>query len=115
MWSEYVSYGEIRYEEERQHSVYNLELGDIEMLRKLFEMYETEAYRIIDEGLVLPGYDYILKCSQTFNLLDARGAVSVTERAGFIEKIRKMACKVARAYVEHREEIGHPLLKTVDA
>ncbi|HJN15348.1 MAG TPA: glycine--tRNA ligase subunit alpha [Armatimonadota bacterium] len=115
MWSEDVSYGEIRYEEERQHSVYNLELGDIEMLRKLFEMYETEAYRIIDEGLVLPGYDYILKCSQTFNLLDARGAVSVTERAGFIEKIRKMACKVARAYVEHREEIGHPLLKTVDA
>jgi glycyl-tRNA synthetase alpha chain len=112
-WSEDVTYGEIRYEEERQFSVYSLELADIDMLRALFDQYEREAYRIIDAGLVLPGYDYILKCSHTFNLLDARGAVSVTERAEVIERIRKMACRVARAYVDHREAIGHPLLKGV--
>ena len=113
MWSRDVAYGEIRYEEERQFSVYSLELADIEMLRTLFEMYEKEAYRAIEAGLVLPGHDYILKCSHTFNLLDARGAVSVTERAEIIERIRKMACRIARAYVEHREATGHPLLKGV--
>ena len=113
-WSEDVSYGEIRYEEERQFSVYHLEFADIEMLRRLFGMYEKEAHRAIEEGLVLPGYDFILKCSHTFNQLDARGAVSVTERAEIIERIRNMACKVARAYVDHREELGHPLLKAQD-
>jgi glycyl-tRNA synthetase alpha chain len=112
-WSEDVSYGEIRFEEERQFSVYSLELADVAMLRTLFEMYEAEAYRIIEAGSVLPGYDYILKCSHTFNLLDARGAISVTERAEVIERIRKMACRVARAYVEHREAVGHPLLREV--
>jgi glycyl-tRNA synthetase alpha chain len=112
-WSEDVSYGEIRFEEERQFSVYSLELADVAMLRTLFEMYEAEAYRIIEAGCVLPGYDYILKCSHTFNLLDARGAISVTERAEVIERIRKMACRVARAYVEHREAVGHPLLREV--
>ncbi|MBM3475492.1 MAG: glycine--tRNA ligase subunit alpha [Armatimonadetes bacterium] len=112
-WSPDVTYGEIRFEEERQFSVYSLELADIEMLRTLFGMYETEAYRLIEAGCVLPGYDYILKCSHTFNLLDARGAVSVTERAEIIERIRKMACRIARAYVEHREAIGYPLLKGV--
>jgi glycyl-tRNA synthetase alpha chain len=113
-WGADVTYGEIRYEEERQFSVYSLELADIELLRALFDQYEEEAYRIIDAGLVLPGYDYILKCSHTFNLLDARGAISVTERAEVIERIRKMACRVARAYVEHREALGHPLLKATD-
>ncbi len=112
-WSEDVSYGEIRYEEERQFSVYSLELADVEMLRGLFETYEAEAFRVIEAGCVLPGYDYILKCSHAFNLLDARGAISVTERAEVIERIRRMACRVARAYVEHREAIGHPLLKGV--
>jgi glycyl-tRNA synthetase alpha chain len=115
VWSPDVTYGEIRFEEERQFSVYSLELADIEMLRTLFGMYETEAFRLIEAGCVLPGYDYILKCSHTFNLLDARGAVSVTERAEIIERIRKMACRIARAYVEHREAIGHPLLKGVAA
>jgi len=115
LWSADVTYGEIRFEEERQFSVYSLELADIEMLRTLFGMYETEAYRLIEAGCVLPGYDYILKCSHTFNLLDARGAVSVTERAEIIDRIRKMACRIARAYVEHREAIGYPLLKGVAA
>ena len=114
-WSEEVSYGEIRYEEERQFSAYSLELADLDMLRSLFGSYEKEAYRAIEAGLALPGYDYILKCSHTFNLLDARGAVSVTERAEIIERIRRMACRVARAYVEHREAIGYPLLKGVVA
>ena len=84
------------------------------MLRRLFESYETEAFRCIDAGLVLPGHDYVLKCSHAFNLLDARGAVSVTERAKVIERIRRMACRVARAYVEHREQLGHPLLKQTE-
>ncbi|MGQ9730104.1 MAG: glycine--tRNA ligase subunit alpha [Candidatus Zipacnadales bacterium] len=109
-WNETVTYGEIRFEEERQFSVYNFELADIEMLRTFFEAYEREAFRCIEAGLVLPGYDYILKCSHTFNLLDARGAISVTERAKVIERIRRMACRVAQAYIEHRERIGYPLL-----
>jgi glycyl-tRNA synthetase alpha chain len=111
-WSDQVSYGEIRYEEERQHSVYNLELADIDMLRQLFEMYEAEAYRALDGGLPLPAYDYVLKCSHTFNLLDSRGAVSVTERGKIIERVRRAACRVARAYVDHREAIGFPLLQS---
>ena len=111
MWNDRVTYGEIRYEEEKQQSVYNLELADIEMLRRLFDMYEAEAYRVQERGLPLPAYDYVLKCSHIFNLLDARGAVSVTERGKIIERVRRLACGVARAYVEHREEIGFPLLR----
>jgi glycyl-tRNA synthetase alpha chain len=109
-WSDTVTYGEIRYEEERQNSAYALELADIEMLWTLFGMYEAEAGRCLAGALVLPAYDYVLKCSHAFNLLDARGAVSVTERNEVIERVRRLACRVASAYVAHREEIGHPLL-----
>jgi glycyl-tRNA synthetase alpha chain len=115
MWNDEVTYGEIRYEEEKQHSVYNLELADTDMLRRLFEMYEAEACRALDHELPLPAYDYVLKCSHTFNLLDARGAVSVTERGKVIERVRKLACQVARAYVDHREAIGFPLLASAGA
>ncbi|MGC9319442.1 MAG: glycine--tRNA ligase subunit alpha [Armatimonadota bacterium] len=110
MWSETVSYGEMRFEEERQYSHYNLELADVEMLSAMFEMCEAEARRITDAGLALPAYDYVLKCSHLFNLLDARGAISVSERTGIIERVRRRASGVAQAYVQRREELGFPLL-----
>jgi len=76
-----------------------------------FEMYEREAKRVVEKGLVLPAYDYVLKCSHTFNLLDARGAISVTERTGYIARVRALARLCAQAYVEQRERLGFPLLK----
>ncbi len=112
-WSEDILYGELHYEEERQFSIYNFEAADIEMLWRLFEMYETEAYTLLDreEPLPLPAYDYVLKCSHTFNLLDSRGAISVTERAAMIGRVRRMAGRVARAYIAHREALSWPLMK----
>jgi len=84
------------------------------MLLQLFDDYEREAKAQIKNGLVHPAYDYILKCSHTFNLLDARGAVSVTERAGYLSRIRNMAKSVAKAFVQERESLGFPLLKDSD-
>lgn len=109
-WSPTVSYGELRFEEERQYSHYNLELADVAMLAKMFEMCEAEARRITAAGFPLPAYDYVLKCSHLFNLLDARGAISVSERTGMIERVRNLAAGVARAHVARREELGFPLL-----
>ena len=77
----------------------------------MFDTYETEAKKQIENGLVHPAYDYILKCSHTFNLLDARGAVSVTERAGYLARIRNMAKSVAKAFIEERKKLGFPLIK----
>ena len=111
LYSETVTLGEIKYEEERQFSVYNFEAADVEMLWKLFDMYEAEALRLIRSSLPLPAHDYVLNCSHTFNLLEARGAVSITERPGMIERVRNLAREVARAYVKHREELGFPRLK----
>jgi len=110
MWSDQISYGEMRFEEERQFSHYNLEIADTGMLAKMFEMCEAEARRVTEAGFPLPAYDYVLKCSHTFNLLDARGAISVSERTGMIERVRNLAAMVARAYVARREEMGFPLL-----
>ncbi|MGO3381634.1 MAG: glycine--tRNA ligase subunit alpha, partial [Loigolactobacillus coryniformis] len=98
-------------EPEYEHSKYSFEESNQEMLLQLFDMYEKEAKKQIKNGLVHPAYDYILKCSHTFNLLDARGAVSVTERAGYLARIRNMARSVARAFVAEREKLGFPLLK----
>ncbi len=111
MWSDKVSYGELRYEEELEFSKYNFETANVDMLWALFDMYEKEAFAQIDAGLPLPAYDYVLKCSHAFNLLDARGAVSITERPGMITRVRRLASRVAKAYVEKREELGYPLLK----
>lgn len=115
MWSDTISYGEMRYEEERQYSHYNLELADVEMLARMFEMCEAEAKRVTEAGFPLPAYDYVLKCSHLFNLLDARGAISVSERTGMIERVRTLAAGVARAYVARREELGFPLLQQAGA
>ncbi|NLO06060.1 MAG: glycine--tRNA ligase subunit alpha [candidate division WS1 bacterium] len=109
-WSDAITYGELRFEEERQYSHYNLELADIDMLSKMFEMCEAEARRVTKAGFPLPAYDYVLKCSHLFNLLDARGAISVSERTGMIERVRNIASMVARAHVARREELGFPLL-----
>jgi glycyl-tRNA synthetase alpha chain len=81
------------------------------MLIRLFEIYEKESYRLVEEGLLLPAYDYVLKCSHTFNLLDARGAISVSERASYIGRVRNMARRCARLYIKQREDMGYPLLR----
>lgn len=107
-----VFYGDIFKHPEYEHSKYTFEMSDAELLFRLFESYEKEALRILEENLVFPAYDYILKCSHTFNLLDARGVISVTERAGYIGRVRNMARRCAKAFIEEREKLGFPLLKS---
>lgn len=110
-WGNGVLYGDIFKEPEFEHSTYSFEQSDQKMLLRHFDEYETEAQRLLDQGLVHPAYDYILKSSHTFNLLDARGTVSVTERAKYLSRIRKMARQVARAFIDERKKLGFPLLK----
>ncbi|HBL2294731.1 TPA: glycine--tRNA ligase subunit alpha [Enterococcus faecium] len=109
-WADGVKYGEIFKQPEYEHSKYSFEVSDQDLLLSNFDRFEKEAKRCIDENLVHPAYDYILKCSHTFNLLDARGAVSVTERAGYLSSIRNMARAVAKIFVAEREKLGFPLL-----
>ncbi|MDO5028497.1 MAG: glycine--tRNA ligase subunit alpha [Bacillota bacterium] len=114
-WNENIKYGDIFKKAEYEHSVYAFEKSDVEELKDLFNSYEKEALRILDEdALVLPAYDYVLKCSHSFNLLDARGAISVSERTGYIQRVRNLARKVASLYVKQREELDYPLLKKGD-
>ena len=110
-WTKGVKYGEIFIQPEYEHSKYAFENSNQELLLMLFNEYEKEALVQIEAGLVHPAYDYVLKCSHTFNLLDARGAVSVTERAGYLARIRKMARSIAKAFVTEREKLGFPLLQ----
>ena len=110
-WSGKVKYGDVHLQGEIEHSHYNFEIADTEMLFQLFQMYEAEAGRILDKGFVLPAYDYVLKSSHTFNLLDARNAISVTERTGYISRVRALACRCAAAYREQREKMGFPLME----
>jgi glycyl-tRNA synthetase alpha chain len=112
-WTTGVGYGPVRQQEEREFSRYYFEVADIEKHWELFKIYEAEAKRCLGEKLVLPAYDMTLKCSHVFNTLDARGAVSVTERVGIIKRVRELAVGCARQYVEKREELGFPLLKEV--
>lgn len=109
-WAEGIRYGDIHLQSEVEFSIYNFEKADIKMLFDLFFMYEREAKRLIVEGLVLPAYDYCLRCSHTFNLLDARGAISVTERTGYMGRIRNLARGCAEKYFQDREQKGFPLL-----
>lgn len=110
-WTKGVKYGEIFIQPEYEHSKYAFENSNQELLLMLFNEYEKEALAQIKAGLVHPAYDYVLKCSHTFNLLDARGAVSVTERAGYLARIRNMARSIAKAFVTEREKLGFPLLQ----
>ena len=112
-WATGIHYRDIHHQSEVEFSCYNFEEADIEMLFKLFDMYEQESLRMSKRGLILPAYDYCLKCSHTFNLLDARKAISVTERVGYIGRVRNLARLCAEGYVKQREEMGFPLLKKV--
>ena len=114
-WVEGVKYGDIFRQPEREHSVYAFEQSNSDLLFTLFTEFEQEALKLIDLGLVHPAYDYILKCSHTFNLLDARGMISVSDRAGYLGRIRKMARSVAQAFVAEREALGFPLLKNSES
>jgi glycyl-tRNA synthetase alpha chain len=121
-WVEGTSYGDVRFQEEQQFSVYNFEKADVAMLWKLLELHEAEAQRLIDEFRTLPkdqerdkerfpllaAYDHVLNCSHTFNLLDARGAISVTERVGVIGRVRKLAVGVATAWMEQQALLNAP-------
>jgi len=110
-WVGKVRYGDIHHRGEVEFSTYNFDLADTEMLFSLFNSYEAESTRILDEGFVLPAYDYVLKCSHTFNLLDARNAISVTERTGYISRVRAIASRCCQAFTKQREEMSHPLMK----
>ena len=109
MWNDRLTYGDVHKKSEWELSVYNFEMADVDMLLDMFHKYEKEGLRVGEEGLVLPAYDYCLKCSHTFNLLDARGAISVTERTRYIDRIRRLARLSAKNYLAQREEMGYPL------
>jgi glycyl-tRNA synthetase alpha chain len=110
-WTEGITYGDVHKQSEYEWCVYNFEESDAKMLFKLFDMYEGEAQNLLDKNLIWPAYDYCLKCSHTFNLLDARGAISVNERTSYIGRVRELARGCAEGYVKQREEMGYPLLK----
>jgi glycyl-tRNA synthetase alpha chain len=111
-WNETVSYGDVHHQQEVEQSGYNFEIADVALLLELFNRYEAESQRVMGAGLVLPAYEYCLKCSHTFNLLDARGAISVTERTGYIGRIRNLARGCAEGYLKQRENMGFPLMKS---
>jgi glycyl-tRNA synthetase alpha chain len=114
MWNESVKYGDVHRQSELELSHYNFNIADTELHFKLFDLYEKECLAILDnpkQKIVLPAYDYVLKCSHVFNMLDARGAISVTERVGYITRVRNIARRCAEQYVAIREEMGFPLLK----
>src|SRR6266496_3854710 len=113
VWVDGVTYGDVYHQNEVEQSKYNFEASDADWLLSQFNDYESQAKRLIEAGLPLPGYEMVLKCSHTFNLLDARGAISVTERAAYISRVRSLAKIVAQAYFESRERLGFPMLKRV--
>jgi len=110
-WAPGISYGSVFQKAEQEHSRYSFEEADTSLILELFALYEKEAKRVVEKGLVLPAYDYVLKCSHAFNVLDARGAISVTERTGYIGRIRELARRCGRSYLEQRQESDFPLLK----
>lgn len=110
-WVNGFTYRDVFWQQEFEHSKYTFEVSDSRMLFTLFNTFEQEAKRALSENLVYPAYDYILKCSHVFNLLDARGAISVTERTGYIGRVRNMAKSCAQVYYQEREKLGFPMLK----
>src|SRR5688500_14274781 len=110
-WTKEISYGDVYLQNEVEQSRYNFELANTEMLFEHFRQHEAEAKRLMEAQCVLPAYEMVLKCSHTFNLLDARGASSVTERAAYIGRVRTLARLIAQAYYDSRERLGFPLVK----
>lgn len=111
-WNDRLTYGDVHLQGEIEQSTYNFEAADPERLFSLFSLYQQEAEQLLGRGLVLPSLDYVLKCSHSFNLLDARGVISVAERTRYIGRIRGLARQVAQLYVEQRQTLGFPLLPT---
>jgi glycyl-tRNA synthetase alpha chain len=114
-WSRDLKWDELFLQGEVEWSTFNFDHSDARLLVELFDRFEREADRLLGEGLVLPGYDYVTKCSHLFNLLDARGAISVTERVGTIARVRRLARKAAGAWLKQREALGYPLLGDPEA
>jgi glycyl-tRNA synthetase alpha chain len=112
-WAPGVRYGDVHHRQEVEGSSYNFTESDPEMLFGLFASYEKECLKLVEKGLVQPGFEYCLKCSHTFNLLDARGAISVTERTGYIKRVRRLARLSAEAHLKLRESLGFPLLTAI--
>jgi glycyl-tRNA synthetase alpha chain len=110
-WNDTVTYADIFLQAEIEQSTYNFEASNPELLFTLFDLYKQEAEQLIERKLVMPSLDYVLKCSHTFNMLDARGVISVTERTRYIGTVRNLARQVAHLYLAQREELGFPLLK----
>jgi glycyl-tRNA synthetase alpha chain len=109
VWAPGISYGDIHFQDEVQWSKYNFEIADVPTLRALFDAHEGECRRLLDAETVLPAADQVLKCSHTFNLLEARGALSTATRTDYMARVRKLSRAVAKAYVAHRESLGFPL------
>ena len=110
-WNEDLKYGDIYLQNEIEQSKYNFEYSTPESLFKLFDLASDEANKCMEAGIVLPAYDWVLKCSHTFNLLDARGVISKDERINYINRVRTLAANVAKLYVAQREKLGFPLIK----
>ncbi len=110
-WTDKITYGDVHHRTEVEFSDYNFNHTNIDLNQRLFDEFEKEAHRLIEKNLILPAFDFCLKCSHTFNMLDAGGAISVTERTGYISRVRNIAKKVAEGYLVMREELGFPLLK----
>jgi len=110
-WCKDVRYGEVHKQEEIEFSKFNFDHANTKLLMEQFDAFEKEAMSMNELGLVMPSYEYCLKCSHTFNLLDARGVISVTERTGYIARVRSLARLCAEAFLKQRGELGFPLLK----
>jgi glycyl-tRNA synthetase alpha chain len=111
MWNDELTYGDIYLQNEIEQSKYNFKYANIDTLQSLFSLHEAEAKSLIDAKLVLPAYEQALKCSHYFNMLDARGAISVTERTAYIGRIRDLSRECAKSYLESRIALGFPLIK----
>jgi glycyl-tRNA synthetase alpha chain len=111
VWVDGVTYGDVYHQNEVEQSKYNFELANTEILFQHFNQFESEARRLMEAQCVLPAYEMVMKCSHAFNLLDARGAISVTERAAYIGRVRALARAIAQAYYESRERLGFPMVK----
>ena len=114
-WNRDITYGQIFHQAEKEFSAFNFEAANVADLVTSFDNFEREALKLVEQGLIRPAYDYCLKCSHTFNLLDARKAISVAERTRYIGRIRNIARQVARQYVHQRQEMGYPLLRRQQA
>jgi len=113
-WTDTVTYRQVHHRGEFENSTYNFEQSDAAMLLHNFNAFEAEAKRLCAAGLPWPAYDYCMKCSHAFNLLQARGAISITERTGYIARVRNLASAVAGLYAAQREEMGYPLLPAAE-